>query len=685
MIQPRRYVAFVSYNHHDRAWAKWVHRALETYRVPARLRQTPAAAALPVPGRLAPVFLDREELSTSSSLAESVRLTLEQSDYLVVICSPHSARSHWVNEEIRLFKQRGRADHILCLIVDGEPNATAKGGALVECFPDALRYQVIDGRISEIPAPEPLAADVRPGMDGRRDARLKLVAGLLRISLDDLRRREQVRRQRRLTIIATAATIGFVGMAGLTAAAVIARNEAERQRQLAEQQSLTARRTADFMKSLFAVSDPSEARGNSITAREILDRGASQIATSLKDEPLVRAELMTTLGEVHTGLGLYKDGAALIEGARAIAGQGADAGARESVALGETEFLRGDYQKAQLLFDEAIGVLRKPDASDSGLMARALIGRGETLTALEKYDDARASLEDALATMGEADESMRARAIEGLGDAAYFDGKLDVAEARFREALALRITTSGEYHPKVAVTLISLGAIAYARGDPEGAAQQYERALQLERKVLGDRHPETAGLLNNLARIYLEQRNFAQAADYLEQSRQIKLAQVAETHDDMAFIFSNLALARAGLGDDAAAEPLFEKALRAAILNNHRLHGPILTDLADLRCREGRFAEGLKTLDEAKPIVAKRYPDEAWRLALIDNTRAGCLIGQGRLAEAEPLIAASTPALLDKWGAKRLYGYDALQRAVRLYTLTHDDQALAEYRALANR
>ena len=89
MSDQKRYVAFVSYNHADRRWAKWVHHAVETYRVPSRLHRSAELAAISSSStRLTPVFLDREELSTSSDLAGSVRVALEQSSYLIVVCSP---------------------------------------------------------------------------------------------------------------------------------------------------------------------------------------------------------------------------------------------------------------------------------------------------------------------------------------------------------------------------------------------------------------------------------------------------------------------------------------------------------------------------------------------------------------------------------------------------------------------
>src|SRR4051812_38796570 len=187
-----KYWAFISYSHADAKWGDWLHAALETYRLPTRLvRQAKTEGA--VPRRIFPVFRDREELASSASLGENIETALRQSRALVVICSPRAAASRWVNEEIKLYKSMGREDRVFCLIVDGEPNAAPDSG-LPECFPAVLRE----------PA-EPIAADAREGKDGKRNALLKLVAGIIGVSYDQLRQRE---RQRRIRQRIRAAVLG---------------------------------------------------------------------------------------------------------------------------------------------------------------------------------------------------------------------------------------------------------------------------------------------------------------------------------------------------------------------------------------------------------------------------------------------------------------------------------------------
>ena len=226
-----KYWALISYSHGDAKWGDWLHSALETYRVPARLvrKAQPAGA---VPKRLFPVFRDREELATSSSLDEHIQNGLRLSRALVVICSPRSANSRWVNEEIKLYKRMGREDRVFCLIVDGEPNAPADS-RLLECFPRAVRFHLNrDGEISN-EAAEPLAADAREGKDGKRNALLKLIAGIIGVPFDELRQRDRQRRIRRrihlgASIVAMVAVMGLIYTAVADAGSPVLLGEAIR-------------------------------------------------------------------------------------------------------------------------------------------------------------------------------------------------------------------------------------------------------------------------------------------------------------------------------------------------------------------------------------------------------------------------------------------------------------------------
>jgi hypothetical protein len=123
MTETRRYKAFISYSHADEAHASWLQRALEHYRTPKALRRSRPD----LPARLYPIFRDSAELASSTDLSESIQRAMDDSDALVVICSPAARASRWVNEEIRRFRASGRGERIFCLIVAGSPEPGVPG------------------------------------------------------------------------------------------------------------------------------------------------------------------------------------------------------------------------------------------------------------------------------------------------------------------------------------------------------------------------------------------------------------------------------------------------------------------------------------------------------------------------------------------------------------------------------
>ena len=214
-----QYRAFLSYSHKDEAFARWLHRQLEAWKVPRDLvgRATPKGT---VPRTLRPIFRDRDDFAGGHSLKEATLQALRASEFLVVICSPHAARSPYVNEEVRLFKAMGRADRIIPVIVAGEP-----GGRDDECFPPAVKYAVNESGDVGTESAEPIAADARESGDGRARALAKVVAGLLGVAFDEITRRAEQTRRRRL---ATLAGIGSGGFLFATAFAAYALYESYR-------------------------------------------------------------------------------------------------------------------------------------------------------------------------------------------------------------------------------------------------------------------------------------------------------------------------------------------------------------------------------------------------------------------------------------------------------------------------
>jgi eukaryotic-like serine/threonine-protein kinase len=254
-----RYRAFLSYSHRDTAWGKWLHGALESYRIDKDLvgRQTPTGA---VPKTLRPIFRDREDFSAGPSLKEQTRAALEGSQFLVVICSPNAARSQYVNEEIRRYKALGRTSQVIPVIVDGNPGDPER-----ECFPPALRFQVgPDGALTD-EREEPIAADAQPQGDGKDIAKLKVVAGLLGLGLDEIVRRAERARRRRLRNWVAALAVLTVTFAGLAA-------WADMQRRYAEQALDAGIRTANSLAIDLAMRFRNRAGVQSALVKYLLDQ-----------------------------------------------------------------------------------------------------------------------------------------------------------------------------------------------------------------------------------------------------------------------------------------------------------------------------------------------------------------------------------------------------------------------------
>jgi WD40 repeat protein len=198
------YRAFFSYSRADERIANWLHGQLDRYRTPKDIVASGAA-----PAKLHPIFRDRTDLQSGGQLDEALRRALDDSEALVVLCTPTSAKSQWVNAECEAFVRAGREDRIFPVIGAGEPNS---GNPETECFPPALRDRsLLAADLREVKLPSGQVVG-----DGREIGRLKLIAGLLGVPLDLLVRRER-RRQRLFLAAATASAVAFAVLA--TAAA----------------------------------------------------------------------------------------------------------------------------------------------------------------------------------------------------------------------------------------------------------------------------------------------------------------------------------------------------------------------------------------------------------------------------------------------------------------------------------
>jgi len=213
------YRAFISYSHRDEVHARKLHRWLEGYRIPRRLvgRETARGA---IDRRLTPIFRDRLELPAASDLNAEVKQALDASRALLVLCSTAARESRWVDAEIRLFRSLHPDRPIIAALLEGEPQ---------DSFPAALLEPDASGTVTE-----PVAADFRKGQDGPKLARLKIVAGLTGVALDQLIQREAQRQMRRVIAVTLVSLLLVLLMGFMLASVLRAQREADRQRHEAE-------------------------------------------------------------------------------------------------------------------------------------------------------------------------------------------------------------------------------------------------------------------------------------------------------------------------------------------------------------------------------------------------------------------------------------------------------------------
>ena len=681
-----QYRAFLSYSHRDAKWADWLHKALETYRPPKPLIGTTTALG-PVPKRLIPIFRDREELASATELGTVINAALEDSACQIVICSPDAAKSRWVNAEILAFKRLARADRIFPLIVSGEPNASALAGhEAEECFPPALRFHLgPDGELSNART-EPVAADARPGKDGKNRAKLKLVAAVLGVGFDVLRRREQQRRGRRLFIAACAATVGMVLTSGLATYALIQRAIAQKQTVRAEKEADAALQTTNFLIGLFRLADPSEARGNTVTAREMLDKAAVSVDAELAKQPAIQVRLLQTLGTVYTGLGLYREAQPLLNRSLAMARGLPDT---EAVALSEglndladLQELQADYTAAEKAYREAIARVgaHPKDRRSRISLANSLYGLGNVLRSESHYADAAHSFRDALAlqrklygekhgdiartleylalTLDDAGElktalplmrnavSMQrelrgdrphpdlAEAISDLGFQLEENGNYDESERMYRESIALKRQLYGAKHPTIARGLNNLASALQDKGELASSEATYRQALEMERELLGEVHPEVANTLNNIAFVQYDRGDTEGALATEREALGVYRKLFPGDHAKVAQVINRIGFWLTLKGDYPAAE----RDLRDALAMRHRLFSDdspdvasSLDNLAILQVATHSYTDALESARTAIGILTHAFSADHWRTAIAESAAGGALTGLGNL------------------------------------------------------
>jgi non-specific serine/threonine protein kinase/serine/threonine-protein kinase len=505
-----------------------------------------------------------------------------------------------------------------------------------------------------------------------------------------------VRRHRVGVAFAALAAVGIVGFA---CAMALQSQRTARERDRANREATTANRALAVLTELFEVSDPSEARGSTVTAREILDRGAAKIDSELKDEPLIQAKLLLTLGQVYQSLGLEGSARPLLEKsvtlrrrllgendadtlisrdalATALQDQGklaeAEAGFR-AVLAGRLQLLGADNADT-LIEENNLGLLLQQEGKleqAETYLRQALEGERRTLppgdieilTSLnnlglllqargrpaEAEPYAREVLDKCRRTIGN-DHPHTLTAINNLALILNAEGRLPEAESLWREALGTRRRVLGNDHRLTLLSVLNLGSLLREEGSIAEAEAYAREALDGTRRTLGPDHPRTLAALNAMANLQEAQGKLRAAETSHRACLAARRRTLGDDHDDTIDSMCGLGSVLHQEHQFIEAEALYSEAVERSgrtLGSDHPSTLVARAGLGDLLTSEGRLEEARGLLEEVVATARRALPpgNRLTGRALDDYGR--CLTALGRYAEAETALVEAR-GILDK-------------------------------------
>ncbi len=407
------------------------------------------------------------------------------------------------------------------------------------------------------------------------------------------------------------------------------------ERDRAQLEARLAEQVTSAMIDMFEVSDPDQSRGATITARELLERGASEIRESLSDQPRVQAAMLTTIGRVFRQLQLPNQARPLLEESLSLQRREAT----DPLHLAQTLNTLGHLLYEQGEFDQALK-----------LVLEALQLRRDQLG--EEHHDTLESLNN------------RNAILDGLGEYA-------LAEEGHRKLLRLRRKVLGPNHQDVATSLGNLASTLEAQEKFTEAEAFYRQALKIKRFHYGDLHLETALTLGNLGNLQQQQGENVAALASFQEALAINRQILGEGALDVAILSRRTALLMAKLGQTQEAEQRFREAM--AIFDQAEPEYPVWrsalrNDTAQLLIEQGLYAEAMPLLRASVSILEESRPDDQRRLGEAHSRLGGCLAMLGNREEAEPLLLRGLAELTASVGAEDPRTQQARQRLDHLGT-----------------
>jgi len=407
----------------------------------------------------------------------------------------------------------------------------------------------------------------------------------------------------------------MLGVAGLAGGLVKAR-QAERlaviERDRATQSSRELSEVVQFMVDLFEVANPEDGQGGDLTARQMLDQGASRLRGGLTDQPLVRARLHDTLGEVYESLGLYEvalqNKRESLEILREEKGADSPEVAEALLSLATVEYFRANYAASEQAARAALEINRSLHAADHVDVSRALRAVAVAMDAQGAGEPAESLYREALAMLRRlpgVDPAILEGQVRGLANALDPESEDEQeAEALYNESLELSRQIHPGDHMLVAYAIDNLAIHHDFAGHPEKAEPLYHEALAMLRRIYDGDHPEVAQTMGNLAGFKLAwlDPEAADADSVLDEAEDLYRRAVAmhrryrPGHPMIGDGLGGLAAIEGLRGDHAAAEELWKQALAVYSIKLEPGH-PKLVD--------GQLGLAASWLDQGKAAAAE--------------------------------------------------------------------------------
>ncbi|MCG8457616.1 MAG: serine/threonine-protein kinase [Holophagales bacterium] len=474
------------------------------------------------------------------------------------------------------------------------------------------------------------------------------------------------------------------------------RNLALAARDQAEEARAEAAQVADFLIGLFEVASPDRSGGKTVSARELLDRGAERIDTGLADQPTTQAKMLSTIARVYFELSLYDEAASRHEQAielyESAAGDHRTQIARNLVGLARALILDHDLERADQAIDRAAALQVEAGAAGADLAAvlnsraSAAYARGDYASAREVF---RRSAE-LWQRVPDADPVNSTNALNNLALTHEALGQVEEAEAIHRRVLDLRRERLGPDHFAVGDTFNNLGALLVDTGRLEEGLEAYEQALDIRRRTLGPDDVRTGETLGNLGEVEGIRGNYAAAEELMRQSLEVFEGTFEGDHPYLVRAYLNLGELYRNLGRYPEARTYLGRSVEmaaVAIPEGHPFAAIVLRQLARLHLELGQLDQAELLLARARGILETSVDgsDPEWILQEALDCQASRR--RGRLEEARRHCAVGAGILhgsghLEPWAAFRLR-LEVVRTAIAGGELEEAEPELAKMRELS--